>query len=262
MNHKNLKTGFKNRFLYLILFFAFLTNATQSFGQEMEGSIRYLLLHNWTKKMAAVDYLSKQQKEKISYMWGNESEWKLYTNLYFNATGSKYEDSDERAEADDQGYSWRKDVYVIRRDFAQNKTMDLIQLLGKTYLVEDSLVAPDWKIKNDMKEVAGHICMNAYWEDTVKQEKIAVWFALDMPLSAGPERLCGLPGIILEANYNDGALVILADKIEMKKLGKEMDLPKKTKAKKITESAYQDMIHKHMVEKRENEEPWFWGIRY
>jgi len=262
MNSKSIKIGPRNRFLNCVLLLAFLVSATQSFAQEMEGSIRYLLLHNWTKKMAAVDYLSKQQREKIAYMWGNESEWKLYANLYFNATGSKYEDSEERADADDQGYSWRKDVYVIRRDFAQNKTMDLIQMLGKTYLVEDSLVAPDWKIKNDMKEVAGHICMNAYWEDTVKQEKISVWFALDMPLSAGPERLCGLPGIILEANYNDGALAIVADKIVMKKLDHELDLPKKSKAKKIAESAYQDMIRKHMEEKRKSEEPWFWGIRY
>ncbi|MEI6408582.1 MAG: GLPGLI family protein [Bacteroidota bacterium] len=262
MNDKSIKIGFKNRFQYSYLLLIFLTASTQSFAQEMEGSIRYLLLHNWAKKMAAVDYLSKQQKDKVSYMWGNESEWKQYANLYFNAAGSKYEDSDERAEADDQGYSWRKDVYVIRRDFAQNKTIDLIQLLGKTYLIEDSLVAPDWKIKNDMKEVAGHICMNAFWEDTLKQEKISVWFALDMPLSAGPERLCGLPGIILEANYNDGALSIVADKIEMKKLEHELDLPKKIKAKKITELAYQDIIRKQMAEKKENEEPWFWGMRY
>lgn len=262
MNIENFKIGLKSRFLYVYLILAFLTAATQSFGQEMEGSIRYLLLHNWTKKMAALDYLSKQQREKVAYMWGNESEWKVYTNLYFNTNSSKYEDSEERADADDEGYSWRKDVYVIRRDFAQHKTMDLIQLLGKTYLVEDSLVTPDWKIQNDMKEVAGHICMNAFWEDPVKHEKIAVWFALDMPLSAGPERLCGLPGIILEANYNDGALTIVADKIEMKKLDRELDLPKKTKAKKITELAYQDIIRKHMTEKKENEEPWFWGIRY
>ncbi|MCB0574280.1 MAG: hypothetical protein KDC61_06920, partial [Saprospiraceae bacterium] len=62
-------------------------------AQEMEGSIRYLVTHNWTKKMAAVDYISKQQRERIAYMWGNRSEWKVYTVLYFSATQSRYEDS-------------------------------------------------------------------------------------------------------------------------------------------------------------------------
>ncbi|MCB0543250.1 MAG: GLPGLI family protein, partial [Saprospiraceae bacterium] len=158
-------------------------------AQEMEGSIRYLVTHNWTKKMAAVDYISKQQRERIAYMWGNRSEWKVYTVLYFSATQSRYEDSEERAEPDDEGYSWRKDVYNIKRDFESNTIQDAIQLLGKTYVIEDTLIAPEWKILNDIKEVAGHVCMKAFLEDTLKQQKITAWFALDMPLSAGPERL-------------------------------------------------------------------------
>lgn len=232
------------------------------FSQEMEGVIRYLRTQNWAKQMASLDYLSKQQREKISYMWGTNSEWKTYSNLYFNANSSKYEDSEERAEADDAGYSWRKDAFEIHRDFAQNKTMDLVQLLGKTYFVEDSIHAQDWKIKNDMKEVAGHVCMNAVWVDSLKRQTINVWFALDMPLSAGPERLCGLPGLILEADVNDGALLLVADRIEMKKLSRELDLPKKIKAKRIKEPEYADIVRKHIAEKKENEEPWFWGMRY
>lgn len=82
-----------------------------------------------------------------------------------------------------------------------------------------------------IKEVAGHICMNAYWHDTLKQQKVTAWFAMDMPISGGPERFCGLPGTILEIEINDGAMVITADKIEMKSLTTEMDLPKKMKVK-------------------------------
>ena len=39
-------------------------------GQEMEGEIRYLVTHNWTKKMASLDYISKQRRERVAYMWG------------------------------------------------------------------------------------------------------------------------------------------------------------------------------------------------
>lgn len=243
-----------------LLLFALLP--LSAFAQDLEGQVRYLVTHNWVKKMAAVDYISSQRKERLAYMWGNRSEWKVFTTLYFNSTQSKYEDSEEKAEPDDEGYSWRKDVYSIHRDFANNRIHDAIQILGKTYIIDDSLRAQDWKIMNDMKEVAGHVCMNAYWEDTLKQQKILVWFALDIPVSAGPERLCGLPGLILEADVNDGGMLITADKIEMKKLTKELELPKKMKGKKAREADYFNVLKKHAEEKKKAEEPPFWGVRY
>lgn len=115
---------------------------------------------------------------------------------------------------------------------------------------------------NDMKEVAGHVCMNAYREDTLKKQKIYVWFALDIPVPSGPERLGGLPGLILEADVNDGGMLITADKIELKKLTNELEAPKKVKGKKVNEAGYNEVIRKHMEEKRKAEEPPFWGIRY
>ena len=121
-------------------------------------------------------------------------------------------------------------------------------MLGKIYIIEDSLYVPEWKIHNDLKEVAGHICMKAFWEDTIKNQKVVAWFAQDIPHSGGPERFCGLPGMILEVDVNKVAMVITADKIEMKKMTKEMELPKKFKGKKITEAEYQDVLKKYIKE--------------
>lgn len=249
-------------FSFGLVFTLVFSAAAQDQTPPLEGRVRYLVIHDWSKKMAAVDYLSKQRRERISYMWGNRSEWKMYANFYFNANETRYEDSEEKAEPDDEGYSWRKDVYQIKRNFEKNTTYDVIEMLGKTYIIEDSLYMPDWKIHNDLKEVAGHICMKAYWEDTIKHNKVVAWFAQDIPHSGGPERFCGLPGLILEVDVNNGALVLMADLIEMKKLDKELDLPKKYKGKKVSEAEYRDVLTKFIAEKREAEEPYFWGIRY
>lgn len=239
------------------------TSKAQETPQPSEGKIRYVVTQNYSKQMASLDYISKQRKERNAYMWGGtRSEWKMYTNLYFTPTESKYEDSEESVENDDPGYSWRKSAHTLYRNFAAGTLRDNIEILGKTYVIEDSIHTQSWKIMNDLKEVAGHICMNAFWEDTLRQQKITVWFALDIPHSAGPERLCGLPGLILEVEVNDGALTIVADKLELKKLGAEMDMPKKLKGKKVKEAEYMDVIRKHIAEKKKNEEPWFWGLRY
>jgi len=245
--------------LALILLVLF---STTSFAQKMEGTVRYLMAHNWVKKMAAVDYMSKQAVDRYAYMWGNEEEYKTYSKLTLNATQSKYEDSEESAQKDDPGYSWLKDEYVITRNYEKKTMRDVIDMLGKTYIIEDSLRTPNWKILNEMKEVAGHICMNAFWNDTLKKQKVVGWFALDIPNGGGPERFYGLPGLILEVNINNGALVITADKIEQKKLTTELDLPKKVKGKKIKEAAYFAILRKHFEEKRKAEQPSFWSIRY
>jgi GLPGLI family protein len=236
--------------------------STLSFAQKTEGSVRYLMTENYVKEMAAVDYLSKLAVDKLSYMYGSRLEWKTYSTLYFNATQTKYEDSDESAEKDDAGYSWRKDVYTITRNYEKKTMRDAIDLLGKTYIIEDTLRAPKWKILNEMKEIAGHICMNAFWNDTLKKQKVVGWYALDIPNGGGPERFFGLPGLILEVNLNDGAMVITADKIEPKKLTTELDLPKKIKGKKINENDYVEILKKYFAEKRKLEQPPFWYIRY
>ena len=89
-----------------------------------------------------------------------------------------------------------------------------------------------------------------------------MWFAQDIPVNAGPERLYGLPGLILELDINDGAVTVIASKIENKKLTTELDLPKKMKGKKINELAYQDILRKFIQEKIKEERNPFWSIRY
>jgi GLPGLI family protein len=261
-NYYQINTIIRHTVVLIFLFLASILFPSRVWSQQNEGVVRYLKTYNWVKMMAAVDYLSKEQKDRASYMWGNNSEWKMYTTLYFSPKRSKYEDSEEKAEKDYEGYSWRKDAFDITRNFENNTIKNILTMLGKVYIIEDTLIAQDWKILNDIKEVAGHICMNASWNDTLKKQMVIAWFALDLPVSAGPEQFCGLPGLILEVNINDGAAIITADKIENKTLTTEFDLPKKIKGKKIKEQDYLVIVKKHYDDRRKAEEPPFWGVRY
>jgi GLPGLI family protein len=231
--------------------------------QSFEGRIRYLMTQNWPKIYASVPYISKQSRDRVSYMWGNEEEWKMFYNLHFNQNISKYEVSEEKPDQKEEDtWASRKQLFFMKRDFTANTMSDAMQFLGKDYLIEDAIPPIDWKIQNDLKEVAGHICMKAFTEDTMKNQKIVAWFAQDIPLSAGPDRYSGLPGLILEIDINDGAMLLTADKIDLKKLTVELDLPKKIKSKKIKNADYQDLVKKHFAEKRKEESFPFWGIRY
>ena len=244
----------------LLLFLSFQTTTLKA--QKLEGTIRYLRTQNWAKMMASVDYLSKNQRDRMMYMWGTRSEWKTYTHLHFNATESKYENSEEEAEPGSEGWSNRKETFFMKRNYIDNTLYDGVTLLGKTYLIHDTISPLPWKIMNDMKEVAGHICMNASLNDNLRKQNTIVWFALDMPISAGPDRFIGLPGIILEVDINNGALVMTADKIDLAPLTTELDAPAKIKGKKINMDEYNKLIEKQIKERKAAEEPWFWGISY
>lgn len=239
-----------------------LLSSAFSYAQKPEGTIRYIKTENVEKKMMVMDYLSSLRLDGYTYsyahVYGNGNESTSYSVLSFNATRTRYEDSDEN----EAWFNSGRAEFIITRDFSKHTLHDIIELLGKNYIIEDSLQTPKWKIMNEMKEIAGHICMNALYNDTIKKQKIVGWYALDIPISGGPERFFGLPGLLLEVDVNDGAMVITADKIEPKKLTTELDFPKKAKGKKISEKGYIALLKKKIDENRKQEKPLFDGLRY
>lgn len=249
----------KSTISILLIALPFLINA-----QKPEGHIKFLRTQNWAKQMAAVDYMSQQARDRINYMWGgSRAEWKQYSEMYFTLDRTLYFDSEDEAEREMDGFSYRKDEYFIGRNFSAQTIHDVLVFLDKLYIIDDSIKAPDWKILNDMKDVAGHICMNASYYDSLKMQKIVAWYALDIPVPGGPERFCGLPGMILEVDINNGAMIITAETVDMKVLtGKELELPKKFRGKKINEAAYRNKLKDFFEDRRKAEEPPFWGIRY
>ena len=246
----------KNALLSLFALFSMTVQA-----QQTEGIVHYTRTSYWAKILNEMTYLSKQEKERTAYMFQGRDAWQEYTVLYFNSKASKYTHSDERSD-ESQGYDWRKKQYIIKRDFEKNLLQDIIETAVETYIIEDSLHTPTWIILNDLKDVAGHICMKAVVVDTVKKQKIVAWFAQDLPVSAGPERLFGLPGLIMEIDINDGAVVVSATRIETKKLTQELDLPKKIKGKRLSETAYQQMLAKFIRQQMKDEKNPYWTLRY
>jgi GLPGLI family protein len=246
--NSSLSNGIKTLSLIALVLFS-----TYSHAQKLEGSVHYLYTENIKKKFAALDYLNQGTIDNLAlifidtYRNGNITTYP--ETLYLNATQTKFEQGD-------------MDTYIITHDFSKQIIHDIIDVQGKTYLIEDSLRPPRWLIKNEMKEIAGHVCMNAFYNDTLKHQKIMAWYALDIPIQGGPERFYGAPGLILEVDINDGALVITADKIELKKLTTELDFPKKVKGKKIKEKDYFEILRKKIAENRNNHDPLFNGLRY
>lgn len=232
-----------------------------SFSQDgkKEGMVQYERTTFWANIVTRLTYLSAEEKDRVKLTWGSSDEgWKQKMTLAFNENQSLYMQGEENAE---QGWSGRKETFFLTKNFATEHSTDYIDLLGKTYVVDDSLHAPNWKILNQIKEVAGYICMKAVTVDTVKKQTITAWFAQDIPVQAGPERYFGLPGLILELDINDVDVTIIASKVEFKKLTNEFNL-KKIKGKKISDAEYNKIIADFIKESIKGFRNPYWGLRY
>ncbi len=252
----------KLKFLPVIFVIISLLSLNLDAQTPFEGSVRYLRTSNWVKMWQSLDYISQSTKERSSYVWGNRSEWKSYMLLHCKAEESLYLISEEEAEPDEYNWAGRNKTYFMQHRFGMQKYYYAINQMGQTYLIQDSLIPPKWKILNDMKEVAGHVCMSATYNDTLRNQTVLAWFALDIPIPSGPDHFVGLPGLILEVNINNGALVLTADKIDPKPLITELELPKKIKGKPISPTDYRTLIKEKIDEEKAVEGAWFWRIRY
>jgi len=243
--------------IFLTLSF-FLMNIS-CFGQE-SGIVSYTVTHDWTKKYLSCEYLSKAERERSAYVWGagRDNGWEVKAELKFNAGVSCYE------RKVDENSQWRKgDDFIIHRNHENGETFDVLTLLDKQYLIQDSMVCQHWKIKNDMKEVAGRICMNASYYDSVKGKEVIAWFALDLPIPIGPDRYCGLPGMILEINEANGALVYTATSIIFSDDNMEIAKPTVKKKRKVIDTQeYIRIIAKYIEECKKMQRPYFWGIAF
>ena len=65
----------------------------------------------------------------------------------------------------------------------------------------DTLNAQQWTMTDSTREVLGYTCQQATAD--FRGRRWTAWFATDIPVSDGPWKLGGLPGLILEA-YDEG----------------------------------------------------------
>ncbi|MFP9116455.1 GLPGLI family protein [Flavobacterium sp. RNTU_13] len=96
------------------------------------------------------------------------------------------------------------------------KRMFFFDVIGKNiFLVKDIYTDLKWNITQEQKQIAGYNCVKA--TTAYRGRQWDVWYTNDIPLSFGPWKLHGLPGLILEANDSSNRFAFKIDKIEFSK---------------------------------------------
>lgn len=126
-------------------------------------------------------------------------------------------------------------------------------LLGKVFLIQDSLKTNPWKLQNETKNIGTYTCFKATLERKVnsdldgskEMQKVTAWYTPQIPVSNGPEEFQGLPGLILELNYD--SQTILCSKISINP-SKQIVIKQPTSGKAVTEAEFDAIMTKKMKE--------------
>ncbi len=103
-------------------------------------------------------------------------------------------------------------LYVFKsRGDSTVKVYDQAGMLEKGYYSEP-LAEMVWDVGDSIKNILGYECIMA--ESDYHGRHWTVWFTPDIPIQDGPWKLCGLPGLILEASESTGQHQFIATGIE------------------------------------------------
>ena len=123
----------------------------------------------------------------------------------------------------------------------KTKTTDYYDIIGqKVYHIKQPYDVIQWKISNESKKIADFTCRKATTSFGGRQW--IAWFTSEIPVSDGPYKFMGLPGLIIEISDNRSQYVFTSINIKKQIKNIQIDYPKNTvsttkfdynKAKKI-----------------------------
>ncbi|WP_396158475.1 GLPGLI family protein [Flavobacterium sp.] len=150
-------------------------------------------------------------------------------------------------------------------------------IFGKEFLIVEPLEKPDWKLLNETKKIGDYNCFkaeltvqvtekqrNEYEEflkkeavkpalfkmDEPKDKVIMAWYTPEIPVSFGPNKYWGLPGLILEINEEE--TIILCSKVTLSNKEKSKIKVPNT-GEKVTQKKF-DEIEKKKTDSMKNED--------
>ena len=85
----------------------------------------------------------------------------------------------------------------LYKNYPQGKITVCDRIMGDYYQYEDGLNMQEWNLQEDSsKTIIGYECQKATCK--FRGREWTAWFALDVPISDGPWKFGGLPGLIME----------------------------------------------------------------
>ena len=96
----------------------------------------------------------------------------------------------------------KSNMSVIYSNYPEGMLTSFDKVVPQRYLITENLPNLHWTLSQDTASIDGFLCRKALGEYAGR--KWMAWYAEEIPSSAGPWKLQGLPGMILKAEDTEG----------------------------------------------------------
>lgn len=128
----------------------------------------------------------------------NDSLMHFNSALYWETERIAIETAKDPVERDMAGLARRGNYWdVIYKNYPEGKVTQTSYFDMTNYRYEEDWEKPEWEITDESKDIIGYQCFKATTD--FRGRRWTAWFTPEIPIQDGPWKLCGLPGLILEA---------------------------------------------------------------
>lgn len=152
---------------------------------------------------------------------------------------------------------------IMYKNIRENRYTNKAEILGKLFLIKDTLTNRKWEFVNETKNIGDYSCFKAIYKDSITTQTITekgaieevtkdrittVWYTPQIPINNGPSEFYGLPGLILEVN--DGDLTLVCSKIVLNPK-EPIKIVEPENGKEVTQKEFDDIMEKKNKEMME-----------
>ncbi len=247
---------------------AMLLTSFVSFAQEFQGKAVYQFYQKMEVKISSNVQKGNTTFEKQIIDRIKKLGQKKFT-LNFTKTASSYEENKE-LEANTSKVVGVVSVItsvgggneILYKNLSEKTYLNQKELMGKMFLIADTLPKSDWKLTSETKKIGKYTCYKATKTKEVEKKSLMVvdgdqketkkmktvvttaWYTPQIPISNGPAMFDGLPGLILEVSEDNKTILCTELVLNPKK---SIEIEKPTKGEEVT----QDEFNKIITEKTE-----------
>ncbi len=200
-----------------------------------------------------------QQDVKRARTYAEDFEFKLsFTNAL-----AKYEQV-ESMDLEDSDFMERKLAKILYGtnsiyfyDFKKNLVLENKSFQGVNSTIIHSNTSLQWALSNESMDIDGITCYKAIRNDSIQTrkkgiivKKVIAWYNPEINLPIGPKGNCGLPGLIVRLEENEGSKITYLSHIKFTKKEQKIALPSTENA--ITKKEYDTKIKKQIEAFRES----------
>ncbi|WP_286761318.1 GLPGLI family protein [Salegentibacter sp. UBA1130] len=190
---------------FLLIIFSLIFSSAFAQNKEIEDQFKYKATYNLTWQIDSTDAKSIQNEAMVLFIGDKISRFSSEGQYIADSIKEAYKDRERTQQSFNEMRSKMPmsalNFYIFKRQNSAEVSFTE-KIVKDNYRYKQEIADLNWEILPETKDVAGFGAQKA--KTSFSGRNYTAWFTTAIPVSEGPYKFRGLPGLILEISDNKG----------------------------------------------------------